>query len=38
VATWVVSKGKIKKVPDWNRAIDTKYLKAMNPKAVDPGL
>jgi len=38
VATWVVSKGKIKKVPDWSRAIDTKYLKAMNPKAVDPGL
>jgi len=38
VATWVVSKGKIKKVPDWKKAVDTTYLKAANPKAVDPGL
>ena len=38
VAAWVASKGKIKKVPDWAKGIDTKYFKAVNPKAVDPGL
>jgi len=35
VAAWVASKGKIKKVPDWKEAIETKYLKAVNPKAVE---
>jgi hypothetical protein len=34
-AAWVASKGKIKKVPDWKQAIETKYLKAVNPKAVE---
>jgi NitT/TauT family transport system substrate-binding protein len=34
IATWALSNGKVKKVPDWKRAIDTKYLKAVNPKAV----
>ena len=37
VATWVASKGKIKKVPDWKRAIETKYLKAVDPKVVEVG-
>jgi NitT/TauT family transport system substrate-binding protein len=35
VAAWVASNGKIKKVPDWKEAIETKYLKAVNPKAVE---
>ena len=38
VATWVASKGKVKKIPDWKVAVDTKYLKAVNSKAVDAGL
>jgi len=35
VAAWVASKGKIAKVPDWKKAIEMKYLKAINPKAVE---
>jgi ABC-type nitrate/sulfonate/bicarbonate transport system substrate-binding protein len=35
VAAWVVSRGKIKKVPDWKQGIETKYLKAVDPKAVE---
>jgi ABC-type nitrate/sulfonate/bicarbonate transport system substrate-binding protein len=35
VATWIVSKGKIKKAPDWKKAIDVRYLKSVNPKAVE---
>ena len=38
VASWVLSTGKIKKLPDWAKALDTKYLKAVNPKAVEAGL
>jgi ABC-type nitrate/sulfonate/bicarbonate transport system substrate-binding protein len=38
VAAWLVQQGKIKAVPDWDKAVDTSYLKAVNPKAVDPGL
>jgi NitT/TauT family transport system substrate-binding protein len=38
VAAWVLSTGKIKKLPDWTKALDTKYLKAVNPKAVEAGL
>lgn len=38
VAAWVVKQGKIKAVPDWKKAVDTSYLKAVDPKAVDPGL
>jgi NitT/TauT family transport system substrate-binding protein len=38
VATWVTGKGKVKKVPDWKEAVDTKYLKAVNPQAVEAGL
>ena len=34
VAKWVVATGKIGKVPDWHKAIDTSYLKAVSPKAV----
>lgn len=35
VAAWVASQGKIKNIPDWKKAIDTKYLKAVDPKAVE---
>ncbi len=35
VATWVVSKGKIKNVPDWKKVVELKYLKAVDPKAVE---
>lgn len=38
VAAWVATQGKIKTVPDWKKAVDTSYLKAVNPKAVNPGL
>lgn len=38
VADWVAAKGKVKKVPDWKEAVDTKYLKAVNPQAVEAGL
>ncbi len=37
VAAWVVKQGKIKEVPDWKKGEDRSYLKAVNPKAVDPG-
>jgi len=35
VAAWVVTKGRIKKVPDWKQALEMKYLKAVDPKAVE---
>jgi NitT/TauT family transport system substrate-binding protein len=38
VAVWIQNNGKIKKTPDWKKAIDTKYLKAVNLKAVETGL
>ncbi len=38
VASWVVKSGKIKKTPDWTKGLDTQYLKAVNPKAVETGL
>lgn len=38
VAAWAVTKGKVKAVPDWKKAVDTKYLKAANAKAVEAGL
>ena len=38
VAKWVLGIGKIKSVPDWHKAVDTSELKAVNAKAVDPGL
>jgi len=38
ISDWIISKGKIKKAPDWKKAIDTQYLKAVNPRAVEAGL
>jgi NitT/TauT family transport system substrate-binding protein len=38
VANWVAAKGKVKKVPDWKEAVDTKPLKAVNAQAVEAGL
>ena len=38
VAKWMAKNGKIKKAPDWTKTVDTKYLKAVNPKAVEQGL
>lgn len=38
IAHWMVSQGKIKKVPDWTKTVSTKYLKAVSPKAVEQGL
>ncbi len=38
VARWALSNGKIKKIPDWTKTVDTNYLKAVNSKAVGQGL